>query len=481
MTDTRLLESILNVLPIGIMYCDNKCIIRFINKEYCDLLGKQFDEVLGRNVKDIIPKSRIKDVLESGKSEYGDICILPGKNTKDSAVVNRILLHCKKGNKLGVVSHAFFGNVQELQNLSKSLNEKIKQLDKKIFSYEKYIQSALQYKYTMESILGDSLSICNQKKLLLQYANVESPVLILGETGTGKELFAHALHASSNRSEKPLVCINCAAIPKELFESELFGYVEGAFSGAHKGGKVGQVELSHGGSLFLDEIGDLPMDAQSKLLRFLESKTFCRVGSVKTQTVDFRLISATNKDLQEMVANGKFREDLYYRVNPLQIVVPPLRERKEDIPIIINHFLKSIDREDLAFSDETIRFMTSYSWPGNIRALRNIITHAASICKSSVIEIGHLPEWLRDRIKDCYQEKSYSHAESEDIWESRKSLASIISQQEVKTLVDHLRKNAGNVSSTARQLGISRATLYNKLKKLNIKHREMMQSIDHMH
>lgn len=476
MTKNVLLESILNVLPIGIMYCDNKCIIRFINKEYCNILGKSADEILGRNVKEIIPKSRVKNVLKSGISEYGDICVLPGKNTQNSAVVNRILLHSDQGNSLGVISHAFFGNVQDLQNLARKLTDKIKQLDMKIFSYQQYIQSALQYKYTLDSILGKSPNILAQKNLLEQYAKVESPVLILGETGTGKELFAHALHASSKRCEKPLVCINCAAIPKELFESELFGYVEGAFSGAHKAGKVGQVELSDGGTLFLDEIGDLAMDAQSKLLRFLESKTFCRVGSVKTQKVDFRLVSATNKDLPEMVANGKFREDLYYRINPLQIVVPPLRQRKEDIPLIIDHFLQSLDRSDLAFSDETIQFLTSYSWPGNIRALRNIITHAASICKSTKIEISHLPDWLRARIKDSTDAAENSRDGTVPVKPatSKPSLATIISQQEAKTLVDHLRKNGGNVASTARELGISRATLYNKLKKFGVDHRMIL-------
>jgi len=468
------LEHILDALPVGIMFCDKDCRIRFINKEYAELLGKPEQDILGRDVTELIPKSRIPSVLDSGHDEMGDLCIIPGKDTHNSAVVNRIVMRSPEGEILGVVSHAIFSRVSDVHQLADRLTQKITDLDKKIMAYKRRMQSALKSQYTLESILGQSEVLLEQKRLLSRYAHVDSPVLILGETGTGKELFAHALHATSKRAHAPLVSINCAAIPKELFESELFGYVDGAFSGAHKDGKVGQVELAHKGTLFLDEIGDLSMDAQSKFLRFLEDKTYCRVGSITTRTVDFRLVCATNKDLLEMVVNGRFREDLYYRISPLQIHVPPLRHRKEDIPALMEHFLKRLDRDDLRFSPSTMRLMTSYSWPGNIRALRNVITHAASICAASEIELRHLPNWLHDKIELLDREIPNQPNPQSHYAGTCSKLSTIMSRQENKALLDHLRKNGGNVSLTAKELGVSRATLYNKFKKLGIDHRQSM-------
>ena len=476
MINDDLLINILNALPVGIMFCDKGCRIRFVNKEYAKILGKEVEDIVGKSVTELIPKSRVPTVLNSGKDELGDLCIIPGKDTQNSAVVNRILLHSPEGKPLGVVSHAIFSKVSDLHQLAERLTEKIALLDKKLHSYQKRMQSALRYQHTLDCILGNSPALLEQKRLLTRYAQVDSPVLILGETGTGKELFAHSLHASSSRAQSPLVSINCAAIPKELFESELFGYAEGAFSGAHKDGKVGLVELADGGTLFLDEIGDLSQDAQSKLLRFLENKTFCRVGSVTSRKVDFRLVCATNKDLLEMVVNGRFREDLFYRISPLQIQVPPLSHRKEDIPLLMGHFLKRLDRDDLTFSPATMRVMTSYSWPGNIRALRNVITHAASTCTLTQIEPHHLPTWLRDRVgvsSDTISPTPGTHKGEPQ--ENISSLAEMMSQQESRTLVEHLRQNGGNVTRAAKKLGISRATLYNKFKKLGVDHRVVIR------
>lgn len=473
MSKKELLGSILNSLPVGIMFCDKDCRIRFINKEYAQILDKGIEEILGKVVTELIPKSRIPKVLESGKDELGDLCIIPGKDTYNSAVVNRIVLRSSEGNLQGVVSHAIFSKVSDLHQLAEKLTEKVAVLDKKLLSYQKRMQSALRFQYTLDCILGNNEALLEQKRLLTRYAQVDSPVLILGETGTGKELFAHSLHAASSRAQSPLVSINCAAIPKELFESELFGYAEGAFSGAHKDGKVGLVELADGGTLFLDEIGDLSMDAQSKLLRFLENKTFCRVGSITSRKVDFRLVCATNRDLLEMVVKSRFREDLFYRVSPLQINVPPLRRRKEDIPLLMEHFLNRLDRDELTFSPATMEVMTSYLWPGNIRALRNVITHAASTCTTGQIELHHLPAWLLDRVHVPYVD---APANATPQVENHKrtpaghgsTLHEILSRQESRTLVEHLRKNGGNVTKAAQKLGVSRATLYNKFKKLGV-------------
>jgi transcriptional regulator with PAS, ATPase and Fis domain len=476
MTTNELLENILNALPVGIMFCDEKCRIRFINKEYAAILGKEIDEILGKEVKELIPKSRVPDVLGSGKDELGDLCLIPGKDKLSSAVVNRILLRSRQGEQLGVVSHAIFSKVSDLHELADKFTEKISQMDKKLLNYQRRMQSAFRYQYDLNSILGNNAALLEQKKLLARYALVDSPVLILGETGTGKELFAHALHAESQRSKAPLVSINCAAIPKELFESELFGYAEGAFSGAHKDGKIGQVEFADEGTLFLDEIGDLSLDAQSKLLRFLEDKTVCRVGSVSSRKIDFRLVCATNKNLTEMVVNGRFREDLYYRISPLQIIVPPLRQRKDDIPLLISHFIQQ-SSENLRFSDRAMNAMTTYSWPGNIRALRNAITHAASICTTSEIDYQHLPAWFRERNEFPQLKRNPEPKDDPGETAQPNKMTSVLSHQERALLTDLLRKNGGNISQVAKELGVCRATIYNKFKRLGLDHRMAMRKL----
>ncbi len=474
MNKKDMMASVLNVLPVGIMVCDANCNIKFINDEYAKILGRKPEEVLGKPVTDIIPQSRIPHVIETGESEYSDLCILPSKDAQNSAVVNRIILRSSKGEILGAVSHAIFNSVSELHQLAQKYNEKAAKLNNKIYNYQRQMKSALKYKYTLDSILGKNASLQEQKELLSCYASVDSPVLILGETGTGKELFAHALHAASLRSEAPLVTMNCAAIPKELFESELFGYAEGAFSGAHKEGKVGLVELADSGTLFLDEIGDLSLDAQSKLLRFLEDKTFCRVGSVNSCKVEFRVVCATNKNLQQMIANGMFREDLFYRISSLQLNVPSLRQRKDDIPILINHFLRNLDREDLHFLPDTLQTMMSHSWHGNIRALRNVITHIASICPEKNVALHHLPRWMLEQVNAKINNNCFE-GETEDLNRDLLTLNEMVSEKESESLKKHLRECGGNVSLTASRLGISRATLYSKFKKLGINHKMEMQ------
>ncbi|WP_291318807.1 sigma 54-interacting transcriptional regulator [Desulfonatronospira sp.] len=478
MDRNNLMASILNVLPAGIMFCDMNCHIKFINEEYANMLGKNSEDILGKHVRDLIPQSRIPHVIDTGESEYNDLCILPTKDAQNSAIVNRVVLRSSEGKMLGVVSHAIFNSVYELHQLAKKHNEKTAQLNYKINEYQHHMKSALTYKYTLDSILGNNPSLQEQKELLSCYADVDSPVLILGETGTGKELFAHALHSASSRYQAPLVTMNCAAIPKELFESEMFGYAGGAFSGAHKDGKVGLVELADSGTLFLDEIGDLALDAQSKLLRFLEDKTFSRVGSVHPKTVEFRLICATNKDLQQMIKNGMFREDLYYRISSLQINVPSLRQRVEDIPILIKHFLRNLDREDLYFFPDTMQIMMSHSWHGNIRALRNAITHIASICPEKKVALHHLPKWMLTQMGSWINDIENNNCVEDDIENSAGeslTLNEIVSKHESESLKKHLRECGGNVSLTAKRLGTSRATLYSKFKKLGINHKMEMK------
>lgn len=343
---------------------------------------------------------------------------------------------------------------EQLQELLR----RVEVLGKQVNSYAKRIKSALAANYTVDSILGESPAISTFKAYLLRYARTDAPVLILGATGTGKELAASAIHAASNRPEGPFVGINCAAIPKELFESEIFGYVPGAFSGAHREGKIGQIELADKGTLFLDEVGDLPLHAQVKLLRVLEERKVCRLGSSQPRCVDFRLVAATNRDLQSMVRAGTFREDLYYRINPMTLQLPPLCERKEDIPLLARDMLSRMNAESVRISDDVRNVFMRYSWPGNIRELRNVLVRALSLCQNRLITVADLPRELVQHSL-CPVEKEGNIP----------TLQHLLEGSEAHVLLTTLQEQNWNVARSARALGISRASMYEKMKKLGIR------------
>ncbi len=276
-------------------------------------------------------------------------------------------------------------------------------------------------------------------------ASAEVPILIRGETGVGKEVLARYIHSISNRKDKPFVVVDCTVIPEHLFESELFGYEKGAFTGATQR-KIGLVELANRGTLFLDEIGDMPLGIQSKLLRFVETKRFRRVGGLKDIEVDVRIISATNKNLEKLISEGKFREDLYYRINTVEIEIPPLRERKEDIPLLVNFFLKRFGKK---ISEESLRELMNYSWEGNIRELKNVIERAAILSNSEYIDEAVC---LKKRNINCL--------------ENMMSRLPTLEELEIMYLDFLYRKFNGNIDAIANVLGCSRRTVFRKLKNL---------------
>ncbi|MDO9631571.1 MAG: sigma 54-interacting transcriptional regulator, partial [Humidesulfovibrio sp.] len=370
-------------------------------------------------------------------------------------IVNRLPMHDEAGKLIGFLSQSLFGAPEELQRLS----EKIAQLGRKVHFYRRRFQSALSAVHSVDNILGQSVGILRAKEHLTRYAATDFPVLILGATGTGKELFASALHNASRRCEGPYVSINCAAIPQELFESEFFGYAAGAFTGARKEGRVGHIELADNGTLFLDEIGDMPMQAQVKLLRVLEDKIVFRIGSQRPNKVDFRIVAATNQDPKMLIRTGKFREDLYYRLSTMVLTIQPLCERKEDIPLLVSHVLEQIERSQVHFSDEAMDALVRYSWPGNIRELRNVVMRVASLCSSDTVQLGDLPQ-------DILTDRG-SRGNAAD----RPALASILEGSEQSLILDALRSENWNMVRAAKALGIGRATLYEKTKKYHI-HRE---------
>ena len=451
----NLLELAMSSLPTGLFICDRDGIIRFINDAYANYLRVRPEDAMGRHITDFIPDSGIPAVIASGEPELGAWRSIQGSERK--ILVNRIPLRDQDGHVIGAFSLTLFDTPEQMQ----ALLQRVDFLDKKVNSYARRIKSALRASHTINSILGNSPAITAFKSYLLRYARTESPVLILGATGTGKELAASAIHMASNRPDGPFVSINCAAIPKELFEAELFGYAPGAFSDARKEGKIGQIELANTGTLFLDEIGDIPLHAQVKLLRVLEEKRITRLGDVSGREVDFRLITATNRDLQDMISQGNFREDLYYRINTLTIRLPPLRARPEDILPLARHILSKIGCPTANFTDEAVRVMEAYAWPGNVRQLFNTLVHATLHQSGERIDARDLPHEVTGgvQIPERHSPPQRHH-----------DLAAWLSAQEAGFLTAALQENQGNVTLTARQLGISRVTLYAKLKKYGIRH-----------
>jgi transcriptional regulator with PAS, ATPase and Fis domain len=470
-------RKILDGLPVGIYLCDTKGEILYINDVYAEILGVSKDELLNRNIVDVLPKTRALTVMQSGNEEIGDLCVIGEEDIKKTTIVNRLPMRDDEGMIVGMVSMCLFRNPNEL----KTLVEKVEQLDNRVSFYRRRMQSALSARYTLDNILGESKPLLFAKNRLRNYAHTDFPVLIQGPTGTGKELFANALHTASPRKEGPFVSINCAAVPIELFESELFGYVSGAFSGASKDGKVGLIELADKGTLFLDEIGDMPLAAQAKMLRVLEEKTVCRVGSSTARPVDFRLVAATNRDLLHIVEGGGFREDLYYRVGALPLQIPSLAERTSDIPVIAAALLARMGKAIAKISEEAMRLLMAYDWPGNIRELRNILIHAISVGDGQTIRAQDLSSTVLagcranragsdDEVsaQQVQPSKTSSTHEHEDRVSRATSLHAQNADTETAFIVKALELNHGNMVKTAKYLNISRATLYEKCKKFGI-------------
>lgn len=447
---------ILNGLPMGLLFCDRNGIVRFVNHAYASLLEKSPREILGYDILEIIPHSRAHQVMEQGRPELGELCLLGGEQNRP-VIVNRLPVRNSRGEIAGMISQALFKDPEDLKKLS----SKIEILGRKLNQYKKRFAASVAAQHTFSSILGESRSMLLLKRQAQSYARLDEPVLILGPTGAGKELFAHAIHAASIRSEGPLVCINCATIPRDLFESEIFGYESGAFSGARKDGKIGQMELADKGTLFLDEIGEMPPEIQAKLLRVLETGTISRLGSVHNRHIDFRLIAATNRNISAMLQNGAFREDLYYRINTFILDIPPLSERENDALLIAKYILGRMGLDHVQFSEDVLSALAQFSWPGNVRQLHNAVVHAAATRKQDIIEIEDFPpETLPSislRIENCCE---------------KNELTSWRNSAERTAIIQKLRQNKGNVAACARDLKIARTTLYAKMKRYGIDPRD---------
>jgi len=339
------------------------------------------------------------------------------------------------------------------------LAEKVSHLQSKVHLYENELLSLRATRYTMDSIVGASKAMTALKWQAIKAAATNLPVVIVGASGTGKELFAQAVHNASPRKFHPFVRVNCAAIPRELFESELFGYDKGAFTGAKATGKPGKIELAHHGSLFLDEIGDLPLEMQPKLLRVLEEKDFERVGGTSLVKSDFRLLAATNHNLEDMLAENRFRTDLFYRLNVITLLIPPLRERREDILPIARHLLQQIAHDcgltQVVLSSEAEDALTSYAWPGNVRELSNVLERAVHYAEGDRVNLSDLPRYLfqKDKRPNTPVLEPLKHVQH---------------SAEKEALRRALEAADFNKVRAAQMLGIHRSLFYKKLKKYGV-------------
>lgn len=442
------LECIFESLKQGIIVVDNNNIINLVNHSYEDIMGIPREELLGQTAKATIENSRMHIVLKTGVPELAEFQSVKGRKV----LVNRVPMF-KDGKITGAIGEAVFKDISEVDALLQR---------EKVFACSESANEAMKdkapAKTSFENIIGRSRSIVHVKNLASKAATTDSTVLIVGESGTGKDLFAQAIHNASQRSQRPMVSVNCAAIPTELLEAELFGYDEGAFTGAKKGGKKGKFDLAEGGTLFLDEIGDMPLPMQAKLLRVMQDKTFEHVGGERVRTCDVRIIAATNKQLEQMVQKGTFREDLYYRLNVICLEVPPLRERKEDIGEIIEFLVPGIChrlRIPLKqFTPEALALLRSYYWPGNVRELINILEQIGATVSSPLITPKHLPPLV---LHQPGRKKGHDLG-----------VGQISAESEKEYIEEALRYTKGNKALAAKVLGIHRSTLYERIKKYNL-------------
>lgn len=453
-------EIVLDNIPIGVLFCTPDTILRFINKTYAQYLGINPKDYIGKPISECVPETVLYRVMESGRAEMGDLGPITTKKGKINLIVNRIPVFGPNGKVIGGISQSLFGDPRELKEVA----NRIESLEEKVNLCKLKIGSALSAKYKLADIKGQSAAITKAKELIIRYAKTDSSVMIFGSTGVGKELFAHALHLESYRADAPFVSINCAAIPSDLLESELFGYVPGAFTGARREGKIGLIELADKGTLFLDEIADMPLSAQSKLLRVLEEKLVCRLGSTLSNRVDFRLVVSTNRNLKALMLDGNFREDLYYRLSAMSVTIPPLRQRKEDIPKLVEHILERFEKHPVTFSDQAMEALVQYNWPGNIRELKNVIESALSVCQNDIIEVADLPY----DIIASHQVFFATQPEKDVTKIGNIPLSRFRESNERLLIIKVLKENNWNMAKSAKMLQIGRATLYEKLRKYQI-------------
>lgn len=459
----RIAESpsadVFELLHTGIAMLSNKGEFLYANSAFLEMFNLP-ETLPGTHVSDHFITSE-QGVMTTIRTRTMTVC---SSITKDNVqgVSFRYPVLGNDGDLIGVIIESISANMGKEKLLT--LLDTVRNLEEQADYFGRKHHRKTGMLYTFDNIVGESEAMLLMKRRGMRFARNSEPILICGESGSGKELVAQALHSASDRSSKPFVTVNCAALPHELMESELFGYGAGAFTGARPGGMKGKFELADGGTIFLDEIGELSLPVQAKLLRVLESGEVQKIGHTGRLHSDFRLIAATNKNPAELVKAGSFREDLYHRLSILELVVPPLRDRAGDIPLLTRHFINSIINhkraKDIQVSDQLYSLFSNYTWRGNIRELKNILTYALYSLEDdgTLLTINHLPDrFLEEMHSEKLEKVKEGETESHDLTKAR-------AEAEKKVLLAVLKSTEHNKAMAARILGISRNKLYKKMR-----------------
>ncbi|MEJ2037779.1 MAG: sigma 54-interacting transcriptional regulator [Desulfosarcinaceae bacterium] len=455
---SRYWKTIVDTLQDGVMVVDPKGHNIAVNPAVTKLTGYEPQELIGQSCR-ILDCTGCKIFAKGAAEKWCGLYIRGGVRAKRCTISNRdhqAVTIVKNAAILRDDQGTVLGAVETLKDMSEVVRQQ-----EEILS----LRQSLHLEEGYHGIVGKSPVMQQMYELIENVGMTEAPVLITGESGTGKELVARAIHEVSPRRSKPFIKVNCAALNENLLESELFGHAKGAYTGADRA-RIGRFEAAHQGTIFLDEIGDIPLSTQVKLLRVLEEKEIERVGEHTPVRVDVRVVSATNRHLENLVADGLFREDLYFRINVFPLACPPLRERVEDIPGIVQSFIRTnaakSAKKILGLTPEAMEKLVHYPWPGNVRELRNSVEYAFVLCPSGGIDARHLPPKISRQSVTCLPEPQTRTAAAHD-------------QAQRDALVDLLRETAGNQSEAARRLGVSRITVWKRIKKFGIDLRKDMQ------
>ncbi|QGQ47586.1 sigma-54 interaction domain-containing protein [Metabacillus sediminilitoris] len=443
----EIFETIIENAYVWIVIVDAKGKIIYMNENYCRFCEVTKEEAIGRHVTEVIENSRMHIVVKTGEEEIADLQYIRG----NYMIANRIPIFAD--NKVvGAFGTVMFRDTKEWHEMNSHVRHHLSSIQSFIDQQE--ITGA---KYTLNDIHSNSNIMAELKEKVKSIAATDSSVLIRGESGTGKELFAHSIHLLSNRSEKPFIKVNCGAIPEHLLESELFGYEEGAFTGAKKGGKKGKFQQANGGTIFLDEIGDMSLQMQVKLLRVLQEKEVEPVGSTKSFPLDVRVITATNRPLEELIQTNDFRSDLYYRISVIPLHIPALRERMEDLETLVRHFIKKVSirtgKRISMIQEDVMETLQHYHWQGNIRELENIIEASIHLAKTDVITLESIPDYIK-------KPAVISHKDA--------TLKEMLHDAEKNIILATIKKNNGDKRKAAYSLGISKSSIYEKIHKYRL-------------
>ncbi len=450
--------ELLNLFSEGIIITDENMIVQYTNPSFLEFAELKPEQMYGKFFPGVRAKSRLPEVMQTKKPIFNSHKVTPqGPKGESSFESYTDLIPLFKNDQvIGALI------VSKSAKVLKTLFDRIKQKSEQLEQLNKQLQNMFKVRYNFENIVGMDSAFGRLSK---KASETDGSVFLTGESGTGKEVLAQCIHAASRRRQGPFVDINCAALPENLLESELFGYAPGAFTGASKTGKVGLFEVAHCGTIFLDEISEMPLNLQGRLLRVLEEKHLRRIGENKNREIDVRIIAASNKNIEKLVSSGAFRQDLFFRLAVHVIRIPPLRERSRDLMDFINFFLdenRKKMRKPLTLTDKAIQQLFSYGWPGNIREVKNALDYACAIVDGNIIKETDLPDSITKKTSnDFFPTVDFSN-------KMTKTLPEILDEIEKKLLVQGIESFGTTLEerkNMAKAMGISIATLYNKLRK----------------